>query len=841
MSRITPAYLSRTVGVRTRLLAIVLIPSVALLATGITGATYLVQDGREAKRFAELTRDISGPSIMMVESFQQERRISLLHLAGDDTAAPHLPAARKQSDQALVAVMAVGAAISESLPHVAGDIAGFNELYEVLPSLRAGIDGRRVPAPEAFTAFSTIIRVVSRGWLLAAQIAPDAKVAVGLYKSLHALRASEAVARTASLGSVALLTEELSPQTLSELGDYIGDGRGEVTYIGAITTGAHHEQWKRLTDGPEWQRVVAMENALLERGPVPAVDKRRSTAVELPMDVTEWQLAADQVRTDLLQMWKDQSTDAQTAATESGDRISRNSMLGGAAVLAVALLALLATVLLSNRFVRRMKRLRRDTLELADERLPETIRRLSDGGTAADTDDRTRLDFGADEIGQVADAFNRAHHSAVSAAVAESKTRAGVNAVFLNIAHRSQVVVHRQLVLLDQAEREEENPERLDLLFQLDHLATRARRNAENLIILGGEQPGRKWRNPIPLVDVVRGAVAESLDYTRIQIGQLPQTQITGAAVADMIHLLAELADNATAYSPPEAKVEITGNLVGRGVAIEISDQGLGMSVSEFGERNTLLANPPDFSVAALSSDARLGLFVVAKLAARHGISVRLAESDYGGVKAIVLVPVSLTTSELEAAPATSRPALTGGAEYALTGQVAAVGKSGGFDAFGTGGVIGGGAEIPVRTSGLARSEAYGQNSAFEQREPAPNHHPPTGFGRSESARHAESFGQPADSGRPKDPDPTALNLPPVGNPAQTTGRHEKPDLPRRRRTTGPATAALPEPEPAARQRTADEARNLMSAIENGTRQGRMNRVDADQNPSDPDVHEGRW
>ncbi|MEU8897049.1 ATP-binding protein [Nocardia sp. NPDC048505] len=638
----------RTVGVRARLLAIVLIPSLALLATGIGGAGYLVQSGRKANRFAELASGTTAPAIMMVEAFQEERRISLLHLGGDNSAAPNLPAARKQSDLALAAVAAQGEAVSELRPDLATDIDGYNELYKQLPGLRAGIDARVLPAPQVFAVFNQIIQVITLASLLAAEVAPDARVAVELYKAVHALRAAEAVSRTSSLGSVAVLTEQLPPETLAELSNYIGDGRGEVAYVGAVLTGVRLEQWKQLTGSPEWQRVLAMEDALLQRGPVPAVDSRKTSDVELPMDVTEWQTAAGKVRTDLLQLWEDQSADAHVTATNSGNEISRNSVLGGVAVFSLALLAFLAASVLANRFIGRMKRLRRDTLELADERLPETIRQLS-SGQSVEAAEVAKLDYGTDEIGQVADAFNRAHGAAVAAAVAESQTRAGVNAVFLNIAHRSQVVVHRQLGLLDKAEREEEAPERLDLLFELDHLATRARRNAENLIILGGEQPGRRWRNPVPLVDVIRGAVAESQDYTRIHIGRLPDTQITGAAVADVIHLLAELADNATAYSPPESRVEITGNLVGRGAALEISDQGLGMSAEDLAQRNAVLADPPDFSVAALSGDARLGLFVVAKLAVRHGISVRLTDSDYGGIKAIVLIPAALATPEVSA------------------------------------------------------------------------------------------------------------------------------------------------------------------------------------------------
>ncbi|GAB4588332.1 sensor histidine kinase [Nocardia sp. IFM 10818] len=630
------------------MLVIVLIPSIALLAIGVGGSAYLVQSGREANRFAELARGTSGPSIMMIEAFQEERRLSLLFLAGDDSAGFALPAARKQSDAGYAAVVAQANALSELRPDLKD---GFFRVGvgQKVPALRAAVDARTIPAAEAFTAYSMAVAAIINGWLISADVAPESHIAVELYKSVHALRAAESISRTSGLGSLVMLTGQLSPELLVELAGYIGDGRGEVAYVGSVLQGAHLDQWKAITASTEWQRLRAQEDALIKRGPVTAPSGGRSSgesADPLPLTLTEWQQVAGKVRRDLLTLWENQSVDAHFEATAQGNRLNRNSLSAGAGVLSLALLAFLGALVLANKFIARLRRLRRDTLELADERLPDTIRRLSAGEEF--DQDADRLDFGSDEIGHVADAFNRAHRAAVDAAVAEAKTRAGVNAVFVKIAHRSQGVVHRQLALLDKAEREEPEPDRLKLLFQLDHLATRARRNSENLIVLGGEQPGRKWRNPVPLVDVVRGAAAESLDYTRIHVRKLPDTQIVGPAVTDIIHLLAELADNASTFSPPESPVEVTGGLVGKGIAIEISDQGLGMTEEDRAARNALLAQPPDFSVATLAGDIRLGLFVVAKLAARHGITVRLAESDYGGVKAVVLIPRALTTAALD-------------------------------------------------------------------------------------------------------------------------------------------------------------------------------------------------
>ncbi|MEV0340127.1 nitrate- and nitrite sensing domain-containing protein [Nocardia sp. NPDC050713] len=753
---------SRPLGVRTRLLAIVLIPSVALLGLGIGATWYLVKAGRNAASWAELASSVTTPAILMIEAFQEERRASLLHLAGDDDATNTLSAARKNSDEALAALGALGETASELRPDLAGDIDSYDVLYQQLPTLRGGVDAHAVPSAQVFLAFNQIIDTIVLASLLAAEVAPDAEIAVELYKGVHALRAAEAVSRASAIGSAALISEQITPEQLTDFSRYVGDGRGEVTYATTVLSGKRQAQLQEITASPTWRQLTAMEDAIIQRGTrsgesdgstadtsgrqsTSRTTRAADTPSPLPLGIGEWQQSATAVRSQLLKLWEDQSRDAHRTAESTGEEIARNSLYGGLAVLAVTLLAFLAALLLANRFIGRMHRLRRDTLELADERLPETIRRLGEGDQV-DPQEVARLDYGGDEIGQVADAFNRAHVAAVSAAVAESKTRAGVAAVFLNIAHRSQVMVHRQLALLDKAEREEENPARLDLLFQLDHLATRARRNAENLVILGGEQPGRRWRNPVPLIEVVRSAVAESLDYTRIQIGKLPEVRVSGTSVADLIHLIAELTDNATAFSPPESRVEVTGTLVGKGVAIEITDQGLGMPEAELAERNAVLASPPDFSVATLSSDARLGLFVVGKLAARHGISVRLTESDYGGVKAIVLVPTTLIA----------------------TGQE------------------------PPREQAAREPHALASNGTFNGFAPVP-------------ALAAQS------------PAPVA---------AVDTGSGDRPALPKRRRETSAGPSASTNGAAATRPRTAEEARTLMSAIENGTRQGRLNRVD---------------
>ncbi|MEU6827854.1 nitrate- and nitrite sensing domain-containing protein [Nocardia beijingensis] len=778
-----------------------LISSVTLLVIGVGAAGYLVQSARAAKEWAELASSTTAPAIQMVQAFQEERRLSLLSLAGDADATRALATARQHSDAGLAAVMAKGDAARKLNPDgSASDIEAYNKLFAMVPTVRAGVDTRQVAPNEVVEIFSGVIGTIIAASTLAARVAPEADIAMELNYGVEALRAAEALSLADTLGTVALTVGENTPAQLTEFSRLVGEFRSEVAYAGRVLKGKRLAQLREITAGPAYQKLIAMQDAVLVHGPVEAGSdsdesstgrtqsgRSSSRTTPLPMSPAAWQEASGQVSSALLKVWDDQSRAAHQIARERGDRTARQSMLGGAGVLLVATIAFLAALVMANRFIGRMRRLRHDTLELADQQLPDLMSRLGRGESVDSEAESTRLDFGTDELGQVADAFNRAHVAAVSAAVAEAKTRAGVNAVFLNIAHRSQVVVHRQLALLDQAERKEENADQLELLFQLDHLATRARRNAENLIILGGEKPGRRWRKPVPLVDLVRAAVAESLDYARIQTGRLPELQVSSNAVADLIHLMAELMDNATSFSPPQARVEVSGVVVGRGVAVEIIDQGLGMSEAEFAARNELLSNPPDFSVVSLSSDTRLGLFVVAKLAHRHGVSVRLGESVYGGVRAVVLVPSALLQSD-------TAPREQNDADPVEPMRTSAPGTV-----------------APRPAAAPGRSAWF--TSASDQQVPTPAPHGDDGSFDTSSGSFDTGNGR-FDTGATPQPDPAGDARPP---------------LPRRRRQSPqeqePPQTATPAP---IRQRTADEARNLMSAIENGTRQGRRKRPDFD-------------
>ncbi|MFJ7962315.1 ATP-binding protein [Streptomyces sp. NPDC096324] len=267
---------------------------------------------------------------------------------------------------------------------------------------------------------------------------------------------------------------------------------------------------------------------------------------------------------------------------------------------------------------------------------------------------RRRPPADADDFELLAADLSRAHDGAVAAVVqaAQLSSRTGSDQkveVFVNLARRLQSLVHREISILDELENEIEDPDLLKGLFHVDHLATRIRRHAENLAVLGGAVSRRQWSNPVSMTEVLRSAIAEVEQYSRVRLVPPIEGTLRGHAVADVIHLLAELVENATVFSAPHTQVLLRVDLVTSGLAIEVEDRGLGMQAAEQDRMNALLADPDQVNVAGLLQDGRIGLFVVSQLARRHGIHVRLQSNIYGGVQAVLVVPQDLLGSAPEA------------------------------------------------------------------------------------------------------------------------------------------------------------------------------------------------
>ncbi|MFF2732165.1 ATP-binding protein [Streptomyces sp. NPDC058008] len=283
----------------------------------------------------------------------------------------------------------------------------------------------------------------------------------------------------------------------------------------------------------------------------------------------------------------------------------------------------------------------------------------------------------ADAFDHLAQEMGRSRDAAVAAVVQASQLfRSSGNEqkveVFVNLARRLQSLVHREIQILDELEHEVEDPDLLKGLFQVDHLATRIRRHAENLAVLGGAVSRRQWSNPVTLTEVLRSAIAEVEQYPRVTLVPPIDGTLRGHAVADVIHLLAELVENATVFSAPHTQVLLRAQRVTAGLALEVEDRGLGMPGPEQKRMNTLLADPDQVNVAHLLQDGRIGLFVVASLARRHGIAVRLQSNIYGGTQAVLVLPEILLGIDIDATAAPGAAPVPGGARLPLTHDASA-------------------------------------------------------------------------------------------------------------------------------------------------------------------------
>jgi signal transduction histidine kinase len=446
--------------------------------------------------------------------------------------------------------------------------------------------------------------------------------------------------------SLGLLQGSLSPNDLSALNSAVSEQASNLASFNTTASIAQRALWNNSVSSSFLFEANAEETQ--------AIATAQENNGSLKTDTTsvdDWYGAmSNQVDSQMTSVETALSQQISSRAAALHKSALTAAIVVGAAVLLVLALSLFLTVIIGRSMVRPLRRLRAGALEVAGVRLPEMVRRMSeaDGGGSFDV---APIDVdSSDEIGEVARAFDQVHREALRLAANEAALRGNVNAMFVNLSRRSQSLVERQIRLIDDLEQGEQDPERLSNLFQMDHLATRMRRNSENLLVLAGHEVSRRWNQPVALVDVLRAAVSEIEQYERVSMNVQPGIAVRGQAVNDVVHLVAELVENATSFSSAETPVTVSGHLLNSGgVLLDISDQGVGMGAEEMAHANWRLDNPPVVDVAV---SRRMGLFVVARLAARHGIRVRLRPATTGGLTALVWLPDETVTHEGNGSPA---------------------------------------------------------------------------------------------------------------------------------------------------------------------------------------------
>ncbi|HEX6675854.1 MAG TPA: nitrate- and nitrite sensing domain-containing protein [Actinomycetes bacterium] len=645
------------VRIRTRLIAIFLLPILTLTIVAASQIQSSVAAGFKADKERQLLTFAIGLGDLTHE-LQLERDHSVNWVGSGKEAASYkeVVVQRAKVDKAIGADWDQA---SESV-HKAeqrgftGQVAAVREKLGQLSATRQAIDTLPKSPGEVLPYYTELIRDILglNTDIAAAGLTPAVYRSATAYVAMS--QAKEAVSYQRGFGAAVLSTGRFRGNERETFADAIG---AEATWTEQFDAFALDEQqnlYQPWLSGSEAQRGTRLAESLVEQAGLGrttiAPDQWlaiMSGKVEAFRQV-EQRLAAEMLR-------------ANRADALAQARSLTNNIL---VTLIVVALALAFALHMERSMVRPLAALRSAARSVARRRLPGVVERLSRNERVDPRAEADPVDVTArDEIGQVAEAFNRAHRAAVDLALEQAALRKSVGDMFLNLARRSQALIDRQLELIDKLERDETDADALQELFRLDHLATRLRRNAEDLIVLSGAKPARRWSRPVTLHEVVRAATAEVEDYTRIELLPIDEVGVTGQGVADVIHLLAELVENATSFSPPGTMVHIAGQPVDGGYMIEIEDRGVGMSDAELLEVNERLANPPRVD---LGLSRKLGLYVVSRLAARYGIRVQLRHSWYGGITVLVVLPDSLLVQPAGVPPA--RPGLAGAHAEAANG-----------------------------------------------------------------------------------------------------------------------------------------------------------------------------
>ncbi|GAA3582954.1 nitrate- and nitrite sensing domain-containing protein [Nonomuraea rosea] len=646
--------MSSPLPIRTKLLRILLLPLVSMVVLWGFIAYSSVDEIATVSQTQDRWEAIGSPVLQLIVELQRERQLSAEAVRGTAAYAPLGEQRRITDSKAERLREVIGSVDVESAgAETPAQVRALVQALDGLRSLRASADGGVLAPPlTIIEAYNNLIATANRQFN-----DRDALSDVSAYRAVRGMAAysstAEYLGREHAVLTSTIVQRKMTP---TDRGAFVAAMASRRLVFANAERDMGPElraNYDNLVASAPYKRLVEVEDELFGW----------DTNGAPPVEPAQWKSDAETLLTALNHDTQEELARAAVAAEEQKSGAYWRIGL----VLALGLAVVVASLALSYRFGRslidELRRLQASAVELAEQRLPWLVERLRRGEDVDPATEAPGLDRAETaEVDRVVHAFSAVRRTAVEAAVGQATLRKGVGQVFLNLARRNQALLHRQLALLDTMERRVDEPEVLEDLFKLDHLTTRMRRHAENLIILSDSAPARRWRDPVPLFDVVRAAVLEVEDYTRITVAPMPHAPLlVGATVTDVIHLVAELVENAAVFSPPDTSVHVRSVNAANGFALEVEDRGLGLSQTTLDDLNARLAEPPEFDLA--DSD-RLGLFVVSRLAGRHGIKIMLRRSPYDGTTAIVLLPSAMlvyadapaTGPADRGAPLTSRP-----------------------------------------------------------------------------------------------------------------------------------------------------------------------------------------
>ncbi|MTE22241.1 HAMP domain-containing protein [Streptomyces sp. TRM43335] len=641
-------------SLRTALLVLTVVPSLALVALWGISTAQLARDWQTQRNEKILAERAGTPANTVYFNLQEERRLSAEMLA---TPGPRTRAAlreqRARTDEALRSFHELSDIEASGAPDALREAVALTRTDMLrIDRIRKNVDDGIAGQAETFRYFTELIAVDLR-LFEALSRSENSEVTTRARVLIDLFWAKEMLSREDALLARGWNTGRIAPSEYGNLTEWIGAQQFLLeSRISPHLPQDDLRRYRRMTTTGDWQAKADVERSLLG-----AHSHGGEPGIPLPDARAEWRKSVDALTPRFQELITARTMDINAIGDETVTSL-RNRLLGASAIgLAGVLLVIWISLRVAGSMRRRLSSLRDEALEL-ETKLPQVVERLRNGESVDPDVEVPEVGHARDELGRLGQALNIARRSAVETAVRETEQHRGFERLLQRIARRTQLLIGLQMKKLDEMERRHEDPEVLEGLFDLDHLTARLRRYEENLVILGGGQPQRRWRRPVKVLDVLRAALGEVQDYRRIQIEVDGRPWLAGRAVGPVVHVLAELMENAAAFSKPPSPVEVRAGKVGRGLVVEIEDRGLGMEREEYERINRLVADPPRMDMLSRADDARLGLYVVSRLASGLGLGVEFRPSVFGGTRVIVHVPEELVAEEpeVEDTPRRRRP-----------------------------------------------------------------------------------------------------------------------------------------------------------------------------------------